>query len=127
MNCSPSHRLDGNAQATDVKIATRSKSPVCPTDIVFHENEDATGVHVNIALQFKASGTDTSGNDYKTSFIANGQFEGVAAFYDVQYHAVFVGHGDAPNFAYDGIVRVFVAGGKAVGASILSLSSTCTQ
>ena len=28
MNRSPSHQLDGNAPATDVKIATRSKRPV---------------------------------------------------------------------------------------------------
>lgn len=84
------------------------------------------GDHVAIHLTFKGSGSNADG-DYRTSFIANGQFEG-AGPYDVSYHAVAVGKGKAPNFSYSGVVRVFVNNaGVPVGAAIQSLSSSCTN
>ena len=83
---------------------------------------------VSAHLRFKGEGTATNGDAYKLSFIANFNFDAVSTFYDLPFHAVYVGKGKAPNFSATGTVRVFVNGaGLPTGATITGFSSTCTQ
>jgi hypothetical protein len=99
-----------------------------PVDVVVETNTAPATPLVSVHLRFKAEGSATNGDVYKLSFMANSNFDAVAPFYDVPFHAVFVGKGNAPNFSAIGSVRVFVNGaGVPVGAHIVTFSSTCTQ
>jgi hypothetical protein len=99
--------------------------------ITYHANQ--TGgeqTHYNINLRFKGMGEGSLGNHYHMSFIANGQFDsptqdfGSFQVFDLPYRSVFLSQGQAPNIEVQGTIRVFVAGGQALGALITSITAT---
>jgi len=99
-----------------------------PVDIVVETNTSSDTRHVTVHHLFRADGSATNGDSYGMSFMANSNFDAVASFYDLFYHAVLVGKGSAPNFSIEGNIRVFVnPEGKATGSIITTLSSSCTQ
>ena len=97
-----------------------------PVDVHVVTNTNGATPMVSVHMVFKATGTDSNGDAYRMSFIANGNFDAVSGTYDVPYHAEFVGKGSASNFSGDGIVRVFVtAAGVPTGASIQTFTGQC--
>jgi hypothetical protein len=81
---------------------------------------------VSIHGRFNMEGTDTSSNQYKSTFQMNASFDAKSAQYVVPYSSVFIGQGGAPNFKMEGDVKIYVdAAGMPVGAWIVSGTITC--
>jgi hypothetical protein len=100
--------------------------PVDATAVVNRQANGKNG-HVNAHLSFHGTLTGTAGNTYQLSAVANGKSDDVnTGTYFIPYHAQVAGLGGAPNFTFDGIIRVFVnADGEPTGANFASISATC--
>ena len=84
-------------------------------------------VHVNVHLRFSGAGEDQSGNEYRTLLIAEGEFKGESASYDIPYRSLWVGRHGAPSFSMDGTLRVFVDASVPQGDGILTYETKCRQ
>jgi hypothetical protein len=100
-----------------------------PVDIVYVADADAS--HFVVHLTFKATGVGNQGNTYRTSFVANDQFDAPTGtggpgvtFFDVPVNGEVITKGGAPNFEWDLGIRVFVVGGQATGPLFIGPSST---
>ncbi|MBM3753819.1 MAG: hypothetical protein FJW38_07540 [Acidobacteria bacterium] len=83
---------------------------------------------VSIHGQAKLEGADASGRAYKATFKYNANFGAKSTSYTVPYNALFIGHGNTPNFRLDGEIKLFVdANGNPIGGAILSGTITCVN
>jgi len=97
-----------------------------PVDLQVQTNESPNNTMVSIHGRFKMEGTDSSSNQYKSSFQMNANFDAKSTMYVVPYSSVFIGQGGAPNFKMEGDVKIYVdATGKPVGAWIASGNISC--
>lgn len=101
-----------------------------PLDIQYHENAGGGGTHYAVHLTFKGTGSGSQGNSYRTSFVANQQFDTPSGptpngmYFDVPFHAQIISQGSASNFSAEGTLRVTVVNGSAVGAHFTSFAAT---
>ena len=106
-------RADGNLKLT----ATSTLLNPCngevaagPVDVLLNVkvSQSANGVSVKVHRSFHGELTGNQGNTYQVSSIGKGEFAATASFYDFPFHNNVVGHGSAPDFEAEGMVRVFV-------------------
>jgi hypothetical protein len=97
-----------------------------PNTINYEQNSTADGaMHVTVHIRFDGSGQDTAGNPFAASFNGGGQFDSAVSSYDFPFHSMWVGQGNAPTFAMDGVVRVYVKDGSGIGAGIVQFQTSC--
>ena len=97
-----------------------------PVSLQVQTVETPNSTMVSIHGRFKMEGTDTSSNQYKSTFQMNANFDAKSAAYVVPYSSVFIGQGGAPNFKMEGNINIYVdASGTPVGAWIASGNITC--
>lgn len=70
-----------------------------------------------------------SGDEYRVSRHAKGQFDAISNQYIVNWTGEFIGKGAAPNFSADATLRVFVnADNEPIGSQgLLPVSTTCND
>jgi hypothetical protein len=100
-----------------------------PNLVNYEQNSTADGaVHVAIHMRFDGTGQDNAStpNPFAVSFIANGQFNSVVTIYEMPYHSVWTGQGNAPSFSMDGVLLVGIdKDGVAFGSAITQVHTSC--
>jgi hypothetical protein len=85
--------------------------------------EDSVHVNVHASAQGRLASAQ---NTYQLSGEGDAQFDNVANFYDVPFHANVPSSGSAANLKLDGVARVFVdSAGDPVGGIVVSVTPTC--
>jgi hypothetical protein len=99
-----------------------------PDNIDYHQNSDANGgTHVFVHMRFDGSGKDSAGNPFTASFNTNSHFDTLVSSYDVPFHSAWTGQTAGSSFSMDGIVRVSVADGAAIGSRIVQVTTSCNN
>jgi hypothetical protein len=100
---------------------------------LLHQNASGGQTHYVLHVDVQGAGSGDLGNQYRISSAGNAQFdepsdEGPVNFiFDVPFHREVIGHGRAPNFHIDGVLRVLISKstGDLSNAFIISATLTC--